>query len=194
MSNIANSQYQTSVSLLERLQSPNSADSWKRFVSIYTPLLFYWVQRFGFQDADVQDVVQDVLSLVWRQLPSYERLADKRFRGWLWTITANACRERLRRRTPPMAVGISNPDSLHDADNVSEMINGEYDRYVVDRALQLMKSDFDLNTWRACWEFVVTGRPAVEIAKELGISENAVYLAKSRVLRRLRQELEGLLD
>jgi RNA polymerase sigma-70 factor (ECF subfamily) len=77
------------------------------------------------------------------------------------------------------------------ADSFSEV---EYRQQLVARALELMQAEFQPTTWKACWEFVVAGRPAAEVGRQLGISENAVHLAKGRVLRRLRQELEGLLD
>ena len=75
-----------------------------------------------------------------------------------------------------------------------EIEEEEYRRYLVRRALGLMQAEFEPATWKACWEFVVHDRPAAEVAAELGLSVNAVYLAKSRVLRRLRAELRGLLD
>ncbi|HEY2154472.1 MAG TPA: sigma-70 family RNA polymerase sigma factor, partial [Isosphaeraceae bacterium] len=70
----------------------------------------------------------------------------------------------------------------------------EYRRRLVLRALQVMKTDFQPATWRACWENVVDGRTAGDVARELGITINSVYLAKARVLRRLHLELDGLLD
>jgi RNA polymerase sigma-70 factor (ECF subfamily) len=79
-------------------------------------------------------------------------------------------------------------------DPSEEIAEAEYRSYLVDRALQLMKTDFEPTTWQACWSYVAEGRPATEVASELGISVNAVHLAKARVLRRLRRELEGLLD
>ena len=70
----------------------------------------------------------------------------------------------------------------------------EYRQYVVARALQMMQTDFEPATWKACWETVVQGRAVAEVAAELGISNNAVYLARSRVLGQLRRDLGGLLD
>jgi RNA polymerase sigma-70 factor (ECF subfamily) len=70
----------------------------------------------------------------------------------------------------------------------------EYRDFLVARALRLMQADFQPTTWKACWEHGVCGRPAHEVAAELGISESSVYVAKCRVLRRLRVELDGLLD
>jgi RNA polymerase sigma-70 factor, ECF subfamily len=95
-------------------------------------------------------------------------------------------------------VPISLTDSaLEDAtfpDEQQSFDEEEYRQYIVSRALQLMQADFQPDTWKACWEYVVRDRPAADVAVELGISVNAVHLAKSRVLRRLREELNGLLD
>src|SRR5262249_59612374 len=114
-------------------------------------------------------------------------------RGWLWTVTANRARERRRRRTVPSQGGdalaeVPMPD---DEDAVDE---AEYRAYLVRRALELMQAEFQPTTWRAFWECVTAERPAAAVAAELGLSVDAVYAAKSRVLRRLRRELEGLPD
>jgi RNA polymerase sigma-70 factor (ECF subfamily) len=79
-------------------------------------------------------------------------------------------------------------------DGVEEVIEKEYQQYLVCRALQVMKTDFQPTTWKAFWEHVCLGRPAAEVASELGMTVKAVYLAKARVLRRLREELKGLWD
>ncbi len=79
-------------------------------------------------------------------------------------------------------------------DNADEIVAAEYRRFLVGRALQLMQADFEATTWQACWQCVALGRPAGEVARELGIAPATVYVAKSRVLRRLRQELDGLLE
>ena len=82
-----------------------------------------------------------------------------------------------------------------DAGAVIALARGESKaRAFLARALELMRTNFQPTTWKACWELIVNGRSAAEVATELGISENAVYLAKGRVLRVLRRELQGLLD
>jgi RNA polymerase sigma-70 factor (ECF subfamily) len=79
------------------------------------------------------------------------------------------------------------------ADN-DALAEREYQTHVVQQALRLMQSDFDETTWQACWQTKALGRPAAEVAAELGISASAVYAATHRVLRRLRAELQGFLD
>jgi RNA polymerase sigma-70 factor, ECF subfamily len=187
--------HSTSVSLLERLRGTGERPAWDRFVALYTPLLLHWARRLEAQESDAADLVQDVLAILVKEMPRFQHRADKRFRGWLWTVTLNRWRELCRRR---VKVPISLTDSaLEDAtfpDEQQSFDEEEYRQYIVSRALQLMQADFQPDTWKACWEYVVRDRPAADVAVELGISVNAVHLAKSRVLRRLREELNGLLD
>ncbi len=187
--------HQTPASLLERLRQPADEAAWGRFVELYTPLLFHWARRLGLQQADAADLVQDVFATVVREMPGFTYRPGLRFRGWLWTVTVNRWRaDRRRAAARPREVGGAGADRQALPDGAGAVEEAEYRQYLVGRALQLMQAEFQPNTWRACWEYVVGGRPAAEVAAELGISTNAVHLAKSRVLRRLRQELEGLLD
>jgi len=144
------------------------------------------------QDADAADVTQDVLMCICQQLGTFRHREGRRFRGWLWTITRNRCRLRQRQRQL-VSVG-DHQDWADESDPVAELVNGEYNQYLVNRALQLMEREFEPTTWRACWAFVAEGRPAAEVAQHFNLSPNAVYLAKARVLRRLREELDGLLE
>jgi RNA polymerase sigma-70 factor, ECF subfamily len=182
----------TPVSLLDRLQHSASPHDWVRFAELYSPLLLFWARRLGLQEADSNDLAQDVLVRAWSQIKSYRRLPGKRFRGWLWTVTRNRWHELARR---PQVAPAGLDESVRDpTDSVGELVEAEYNAYLVNRLLQLMRSEFEPATWQACWAFVVGGRSAAEVATELGITANAVYLAKVRVLRRLRDELEGLLE
>lgn len=184
----------TSLSLLERLRNPSEERAWSRFVELYAPLIFDWARRIGLPTTDAEDLVQDVMTVMLTKLPEFKYDRSKSFRGWLRTITVNRCRDFFRRRGKApqtmheSALGIEAPDV---ADLFSEQ---EYRQLLVSRALDLMKTEFENSTWRACWESVVNGRPAIDVAADLGITVNAVYVAKSRVLRRLRRELDGLLD
>jgi RNA polymerase sigma-70 factor (ECF subfamily) len=183
----------TPVSLLERMRQPGNQPAWDRFVDLYTPLLYHWGRRAGLQEPDVADLVQDVFQVLVRKMPTFEYDHDRTFRGWLRTILLNRWRTNLRRRTErPLVNGVD--AQLVDADAQDELIEREYREYLVARALQLMKVDFQPVTWQACWEHVACGRPVAEVAQELGITVKAVYLAKARVLRRLREELAGLWD
>lgn len=184
----------TSVTLLERLKKPDDQAAWERFADLYTPLLLCWARRAGLTEADAADHVQDVLLLLLDKLPAFAYDQRQNFRGWLRTVALNKLREQLRRRKVTAAGG--DVDQLHDVavpDGLEQYWDTEYHQHLVACALNIMQSEFESTTWRACWEHTVSGRSAAEVGRELGLSEGAVYVAKSRVLRRLRHELAGLL-
>jgi RNA polymerase sigma-70 factor (ECF subfamily) len=185
--------HSTSASLLERLRGRTDPVDWERFVNLYTPLLYFWARRLGLQPQDASDLVQDVFTLLVQKLPDFAYDRQKRFRNWLRTVFMNKWRQRQRRgaATPAGEAGLSN---VAGPDTVSLVDEAEFRHHLTVRALQLMQAEFQPSTWKACWEQVVHGRPAAEVAAELGMTVNAVYLAKGRVLRHLRRELEGLLE
>lgn len=183
----------TSPSLLQRLHRPEEKEAWPRFVQLYTPLLFHWTRKLGMQDQDANDLIQEVFVSLVQKLPTFQYQANKSFRAWLHTVLTNKWRDHLRKRTPVLN-GIENLDQYPDSLNPDELDEKEYRSHLVAQALRLMKVEFPEKLWRACWEHVVNGKPAAQVAKELGIAEGTVYVAKSRVLHRLREELAGLLD
>lgn len=185
----------TPPSLLEKLRHPDDQRAWQEFVDLYTPLLYQWARAAGLQDPDAADLLQDVFATLFRKLPDFQYDRYRSFRAWLRTVTLNQWRDNHKRRgRQAIAGGADCLDELPARDELSDAAEDEYRHYLTRRALELMQTDFQPTTWRACWEFVVRGRPAAEVARELGISENAVYIAKSRVLRHLRQHLAGLID
>jgi RNA polymerase sigma-70 factor (ECF subfamily) len=184
----------TSCSLLERLRQPAQEEAWSRFVKLYTPLLYHWARGVRLSEQEASDLVQDVLVILVKTLPEFHYDRQKSFRGWLRTVTLNKWRENYRRKQ--LSASRSQCERLEEipGGETTTFEEQEYRQYLVQRALKVMEVEFQPATWKACWETVVAGRPAAEIATELGITTNAVYLAKSRVLRRLHQELHGLLD
>jgi RNA polymerase sigma-70 factor (ECF subfamily) len=165
------------------------------FLELYTPVLYCWASRLGLQSSDAADLVQDVMVVLVRRLPEFKYESGKSFRAWLRTIMLNRWRDMERRamvitqHTGHPAVG-----ELQHPDPVIELAEAEYRELLVRRALELIQRDFKPATWKACWEQVVQGREAVEVARELGLSVNAAYVARSRVLRRLREYLAELID
>jgi RNA polymerase sigma-70 factor (ECF subfamily) len=184
----------TNISLLERLKLPVDQRAWSRFVDLYTPLIYSWARQAGLQESDAVDLVQEVFTQLVQKMPEFSYDRQKSFRAWLRTVTLNKWRDRCRRQAarPHEVTGQPAPDV--PANGEGSFGELEYRQHLVARALELMQAEFQPTTWKACWEFVVVGRPAAEVARQLGISENAVHLAKARVLRRLRRDLEGLLD
>lgn len=184
----------TSYSLLESLRQPEMDPSaWDRFVALYTALLYRWARRWGLQAADASDVVQDVLLVVMRELPSYRPTPSARFRSWLWAVTRNRVRA-LRRRRFPVPQGDFGADEPAVSARPPEEEAAEELALLTRRAAELLRNDFQPATWQAFWETAVEGRPGEEVARELGMSVGAVYAARFRVQRRIREELAGFLD
>ena len=185
----------TPVSLLERLRHGAEDAAWSRLVRLYTPLVYHWARRFGLRDQDAADLVQDVFALLLEKLPEFEYDPQRSFRSWLRTVTLNKWRENARRRTvQPAATAPAELAALPDPRTDDDFGEAEYRRYVVQRALELMRTDFAEATWKACWETVVNERSTADVGNELGMTPGAVRVAKFRVLTRLRQELSGLME
>jgi len=185
----------TPVSLLLRIRETGDREAWRKLVELTTPLLFSWAHSTRLQGADAADLVQDVLAVMVQALPTFDYDRDKSFRGWLRTVTLNKYHEQRRRRAAaPPTEGDDRLDGLEGAPESDQFWEREFREQLVARALEVMRGEFRESTWRACWEAVVSGRSAADIAAELGITEVAVWSAKSKVLRRLREELEGVME
>jgi RNA polymerase sigma-70 factor (ECF subfamily) len=184
----------TPASLLERLRQPEQEQAWERFVELYTPLLYYWAQRATGRDREAADLVQEVLTLLVRKLPEFSYDRNRTFRGWLRTVAHNCWRNLRRRAEVPREPGAPDLAELPAPESDEPFWEVEYRQRLVGRALELMRAEFQPATWQACWRCVVEGQAPAEVARELGISVGAVYMAKSRVLSRLRKELEGLVE
>ena len=183
----------TPISVLERVRRPGDSDAWQRLVELTTPLLLAWAYRSGLRDHDAADLVQDVLAVLVEKLPSFDYDRDRSFRGWLRVITTNKFLEKRRKLTPEaMPPDDARLGELVDPTALEPFWEREYRQALVARAMELMQSQFQPTTWRACWEHVVSGRSAAEVAAELGLTPAAVYVAKGRVLRKLRAELAGM--
>jgi RNA polymerase sigma-70 factor (ECF subfamily) len=187
-------------SLLQRLRRESDPGSWQQLVDLYSPVLRDWLRRASLQPQDVDDLVQDVFSVLVKELPRFHYEPDRgTFRGWLRTIVANRLRAFYRSRqsrTMPTGGDFGQmADQLEDPhSDLSQLWNQEHDRHVARRLLELIKPNFESTTWQAFQRVTLDGAKPVEVAKELGISTNAVYIAKSRVMRRLRQEMQELSD
>ena len=192
---------ETSVSLLERLRAAPDAASWQRLVDLYTPLVHGWLRRHFVQLQDAEDVTQEVLGVVVRELKHFEHNPRPgAFRAWLRTITVNCLRAQWRKRQGKAeATGDSEVakqlDQLEDPrSGMSQLWDQQHDRHVMARLLEIIACEFSPQTWQAFERHVLDEEPASDIAAALGVSVNVILLAKSRVLRRLRQEAQGLLD
>ncbi len=187
-------------SLLERLKL-ESPEAWRRLVHLFGPLVYQWCRRQGLQAADATDVGQEVFRAVAGGIGRFrrDRPADT-FRGWLWTITRSKIADfRRRQQGQPQASGGSTAQlrlAELPAAEAAELPQSEPEPRgsLYRRGLRLIQDEFTERTWKAFWRVAVDGCRPAEVANEMGLSVNSVYLAKSRVLRRLREELGDLLD
>ncbi|MCY2986464.1 MAG: sigma-70 family RNA polymerase sigma factor [Planctomycetota bacterium] len=190
--------HDTSLSLLDRLHRKPGEIAWRELVELYTPLLDNWLIPFQLQPADRDDVVQETLTTILQHVDDFRHRGQGSFRAWLRAIVLNRLREFWRRRDRhPQGTGdtamaemlqqLESPNS-----GLSQQWDAEHDRYVAHRLLARIEPLFEATTREAFRRVVTEGRPAREVAAELGISVNAVLLAKSRILRQLRLEMQGL--
>ncbi len=185
----------TSESLLIRLKSDSHSEAWARFVELYPPLIFYWGRKVGLQSNDASDLVQDVLTIVYQKLPSWNYDPKRTFRGWLRTVTLNRHRELGRKKK----IDTTNPSpsflgKLPDDETAQSTWDVNYARQLVATAMEMMKPDFAPKTWAALKVLITSGRPAADISRESGVSVWTLYSAKNRLMARLRTELDGLLE
>ena len=192
---------ETSLSLLDRLrQSPEDAD-WSRLIEAYSPLLRAWLMRAEVQAADADDLVQEVLLVVHRELPKFEHNQRRgAFRTWLRQIVVHRLRNFWRSRGRLIAAG--NDSQLEeqlkqledDGSQLSQRWDREHNLAVARKLLELIESRFTESTRLVFRRLVVDGADADTVAAETGLSLNAIFTAKSRVLRELRRLGQGLLD
>jgi RNA polymerase sigma-70 factor (ECF subfamily) len=189
----------TRVTLLNRLKDGADADAWHEFVHLYGPVVYGFARKRGLQDADAADLMQEVLRSVARNAERME-YDPKRgtFRGWLYTVTRNKIYNHLNgQRNRPRGAGDSAAQERLDAiaDRNTDREDDwelEYQRRLASQAMELVKDEFQPNTWQAFRRTAVEGRPAQEVGDELKMTPGAVYVAKSRVLARLREEVQRL--
>jgi RNA polymerase sigma-70 factor (ECF subfamily) len=187
----------TSLTLLERARNRDN-EAWHRLVHLYAPLVTSWCERSGLQGQDSDDVCQDVFGAVAAHLDTFRRdRPGDTFRGWLRTITRNKLLDHFRRRQN-QAEAQGGTDAQRQLQQVAEQPwpdDSEQDLGALyRRALELVRGEFEAQTWEAFWRVAVEGHACAAIAADLGVTEGAIRKAKSRVLHRLRQEIGDLAD
>lgn len=183
--------HDTPATLLYRLcEQPDSGD-WERFVRLFTPLLRRWAVRFGVNGNSVEDLLQELFVVLIQKLPEFRYDPSRSFRAWLWTVFRHSI-VAWQKRQPRTGPALDQLEELASPDAIAEATEDEYRRYLLSRIVQLVQTDFPATTWQIFQQVVIAGRPGVDVAREFGVTVNAVYLARSRVLARLREELSGL--
>jgi RNA polymerase sigma-70 factor (ECF subfamily) len=191
---------ETRSSLLFRAQT-GEENAWKDLTDLYRPLIVSWLNRQGVPAGDLDDLSQEVLLSVVKHLPTFQHSGRRgAFRAWLRTIVCSRTTDYWR------ALGAGTPASggsvaavaLQQITDPNSELNRqwdeEHDRYVLGCLLDMVEEEFEPTTLQAFRRLALDGVSGAEAARELGLSVAAVYVAKSRVLQRIRQEAEGLID
>jgi len=188
----------TSRSLLARVRA-NDLEAWDRLVKLYAPFVYHFCHRARLSDQDAADVFQEVFQATWSKISTFEkRFQSDTFRGWLRTITMNKVRDHFRlQQRGPRAVGgteiqieLAQVRAEEPPSTLPENFDpGRAESELLRAALEAVRGHFHERTWLAFLGTAVEGRPAKDVADDLGMSHGAVRVAKSRVLQRLRAEL-----
>ncbi|MEO1525786.1 MAG: sigma-70 family RNA polymerase sigma factor [Planctomycetota bacterium] len=187
----------TQPSLLVKIRDQRDGDSWSRFVAIYAPAIYGFLQQQNLQEADAADLTQDVLSSVAVAIKSFDYHPKRgRFRGWLFTIVQNRLRNHWRSiANHPDARGdtaayqrlLEQPNGERDA---AEQWNHEYEHRLFVSAAEQIRPEVQESTWQAFWSTVVDGESTATVAQRLGMSPAAVRLAKARVITRIKRAVQ----
>jgi RNA polymerase sigma-70 factor (ECF subfamily) len=191
----------TRPSLLVRIRDAQDRDAWRQFVELYGPVVYRFGRKRGLQDADAADLTQTVLQAVSGAIGRLDYdSARGAFRGWLFAIVRNQLSKMQgrERRAPRGSGGTSAQEMLHEQPAREEGEEALWDReYKHQRfrwAAERARGEFAENSWQAFWQTAVEGRPAADVAGSLGMKLGALYTARSRVLKRIRQEIQELND
>ena len=189
---------ETSESLIARVKDLADGAAWTEFLEIYQPVVYRMAKRRGMQDADAQDVAQRVFVAVSQAIGDWQPGSDRPpFRAWLVTIARNAVTKALTRRPRDNAAGSSSVMELLDAvpaddpETTAELLQ-ESRREAMRWAADQIRPEFSEATWRLFWETAIEGREVGEVASDSGRTPGAVYMARFRVSRRLKEKVQEL--
>ncbi len=189
----------TPVSLLDRLRASREEPDWDRFVLIYRELIRTWLARAGIVPADLDDLQQEVMVALLRAVPKFEHNGRTgAFRRWLKVLVIQRVLNFCRSRRRVLSIDATDSDEVATLKMEDRMLTAswerEHDEYVLRKVMALVEPEFTVSTWTAFTRHVLQDQRTADVAKELGLTMNAVLIAKSRVLKRLREEAAGLVD
>ena len=190
----------TRLSLLIRLQQGQNKYAWSDFAELYSPVIYGFARQRGLQDADAADLVQEVLRSVAKSIPTYDH-EKGRFRSWLMAVVRHRLCEFWSDRNQEVAGSgdtrvrqhLEQQPSQEDED-AEQIWEQEYRRSVFRLAAARVRDEFTESTWQAFWQTTMEGKSTREVAQLLGISEGAVYIARSRMIARLKKQVQALED
>jgi RNA polymerase sigma-70 factor (ECF subfamily) len=188
----------TRPSLLLRIRDAADSDSWSEFADVYGPLVRAYCRRWGLQDADARDVEQEVLAQVSRSIAAFEyEPARGRFRDWLGTVTRRKIARLLERSKDRRGTGGDDANArlaALEASGTDPEWTSDFHARILETAFARVRPCFEASTWDAFARVWADGQPAARVADETGLSIDSVYAAKSRVLKRLREEVLSLAE
>jgi RNA polymerase sigma factor (sigma-70 family) len=181
----------TPATLLRRLRDRPVPQDWERFVSLFTPVLRRWSIRLGVAARDIEDILQEVFVLLIQELPRFEYDPARSFRAWLWTVFRRITLA-WHKRQPRATFSAEHLEELISPDGLAEATEAEYHRTLLNRLMQDVQLDCPTQTWAIFQRFALEARPAADVAREFGVTINAVYLTRGRIMARLREEFADL--
>ena len=184
---------ETRASLIVRLPNADDAPAWTEFAEIYEPFVYQFARRRGLQDSDARELVQEVFLGVAKAVRRFEPDQHRaRFRTWLFRIARNQLINQLSARKKEQVVDTGAWDYLEEAHEESDSSSAdeiEYRREVFRWASAKVQKSVKAETWAAFWQTSVVGRPVDDVASQLGVARGVVYVARSRVIQKLRNEI-----
>jgi RNA polymerase sigma-70 factor (ECF subfamily) len=191
----------TRSSLISRLKNARDHEAWTEFLAIYEPLILRLMRRHGFQECDARDGCQQVLAAVARDVERWRPDgAEASFRRWLFRIARNRALKLLVQERKRIGAGggtsvrVSLENQPGREDSLSEEFAREYRQQLLLWAAEQIRDEYHENTWQAFWRTCIDGRPIPEVAAELAMSVGSVYVARSRIIARLREKVQGSVD
>lgn len=191
---------ETRITLLREV-SGGSEDAWAEFTELYQPLIIAWLRKFDLQSSDAEDLTQDVLTALFSSVENFGHNGRVgAFRAWLRTITQNTAADFLKRRSKrDLPLGHSSfatavRELTDSGSTISQVFDRQHDLHLLSTLLGRVATEFQDSTMAVFRQHVIEGQQATKVAETFGVSRHGVYMAKSRVMRRLRELAPGFIE
>ncbi len=189
----------TRLSLILKLPKPDQQHAWHEFVELYDPFLYRFMRRRGLDDSAARDVVQRVMISVLKSIENWKPIdGGPKFRSWLFTIARNHLINERKRQSNQVAIESIAEFQLDKASSSSDpqadLTESDYRKEAILFAASRVRHQFDAKTWQAFWETAVEGKNCKEVAGQLGVDIASVYAARSRALRKIREQIQLMLE
>jgi RNA polymerase sigma-70 factor (ECF subfamily) len=187
----------TRATLLFRIRDPQDDSAWQEFAQLYTPLILQYCRRRGLQNADAQDVTQDVMRSVSKAIQNFEYDQDRGlFRQWLYTVIRSKLNtffsRNARKPLPSGDTAVHDLLDKNEADQPDEIWEQEYRRHLIRAALEIIRPDIEARTFDAFWRTTMEEQEVAVVAETLDLSPAAIYTAKYRIVQRLKVVLSEI--